>query len=232
MKIMKLSYKSRISEVDSITGQIEGAYKEVDLENDMNLTIVMGNMSTTRSALQAAIQQTNVKSPMMKHDAVRDSAHRAVGHIIIGASYNPEAYIKESGKVLLKIFNKYGFSVVDMSFDQESSHISNFLGELRSDGVQEHIANIEGLSTAIDELNRGQNFFNQAITDWKIGKGADGAKINASEVKKALVEHVNDKLVPYLNAMVSVNSELYTPFVQSVSEIMADHNENIKRRTN
>ncbi len=41
---------------------------------------------------------------------------------------------------------------------------------------------------------------------------------------------LNGKLVVYLNAMAIVNEDTYGSFVRTVAQIIADNNDNVKRR--
>ncbi len=52
----------------------------------------------------------------------------------------------------------------------------------------------------------------------------------ASDVyRKAII--INEKLVVYLNAMQQVNPEMYAEFANTISVIIAENNETVKRHT-
>jgi hypothetical protein len=119
---------------------------------------------------------------------------------------------------------------INLTYNEESSNITNFTGELKTTEALAHIARIVGLSTAVSELESSQSAFVQATTEWKIAKGDDGSKVSASELKKEILTILNKKFIPYLNAMLTVNEDYYQSFALAVAEIIDDSNENVKRR--
>jgi hypothetical protein len=231
MKINKVQQNTRIAEADTVCGQLDRAYKENSLELDSNLGGVMYEMERKKTAFMETIQENDAESKLGDGDIIRDDKFRAVGYIIMGASYNPEVAIKESGIALSTIFDKYGMDTVKLSYNEESSNITNILGEFKTPEALAHIARIVGLSTAVSELDSSQSAFVQATTEWKIAKGDDGSKVSASELKKEILTLLNKKFIPYLNAMLMVNEDYYQSFALAVAEIIDDNNENVKRRS-
>jgi hypothetical protein len=230
MALKKLSYDSRIAEVDTVSGQIVLAHNEADLSSDSNLTNVMNTIGLEREELETAIQQTDAESHLAEKDDLRDCKYRAVGYMLQGASYNPEPIVKESATVLLKIFDKYGMETVSKSYNEESSNITNIIKEFKTPDAQEHAINIQGLPIAIEELDISQGRFDQAMIKWQSDKGSDKAKVNDTKVRKDLMNTLNKKFIPYLDVMNGINSDLYGSFTNSVAEIINDNNENVKRR--
>ena len=53
---------------------------------------------------------------------------------------------------------------------------------------------------------------------------------NATLVKKEVLTLLNDKIVVYLRAMDQVNAATYGVFVATVAQIIADTNEQVKKR--
>jgi hypothetical protein len=230
MKLKTVRYESRIAEVDAVADQIILAYDEVDLSVDTNLTNIMGVVRSDKDNLEIAIQQTDAESDLAEKDDVRDGKFRAVGYILQGAVYNPQASIKDAAVPLHKIYDKYGMDTVNKSYNEESSNITNIIEEYKTPESQENAAKIPGFTKAIEELDESQDDFNKAVIKWQTDKGNDKAKVNASSEKKELMNCLNKKFIPYLDVMNGINSELYGSFANAVAEIINDNNENVKRR--
>jgi hypothetical protein len=65
---------------------------------------------------------------------------------------------------------------------------------------------------------------------WEREKAKEGALENATELKKAVVAIINDQLVVYLRAMQMADPEMYGEFAATISVIINENNETVKRR--
>ncbi len=230
MALKKVDYNSRIAEVDTVSGQMDSAYKKENLDGDSNLAIIIDDIRSTRTKLEVAIQQTNAESVLAENDIVRDDKYRAISYIVMGATYNPAKMVKKSALFLQKIFDKYGLEVANMSYNEESSFITNLIAEYKTPEAIEKGDKVAGFAQALVELDDAQADFDTAASNWKTDKGNDKAEISASKIRKELVTLINSKFIPYLDVMQMVNGDIYGSFATAVAEIINDNNENVKKR--
>ena len=97
---------------------------------------------------------------------------------------------------------------------------------------QEAIAALSGCAELIQALQNSQEAFEITRVTWEREKGKEGALENATELKKEVVKIINEKLVVYLMAMKEANPEMYVEFADTISVIIAENNETVKRRSN
>ncbi len=230
MKIAKLRYRATVSEVDDVTRQVIKAYGENEIESDSNLASFIEEMNTKHTLLAGVLEHTDAESNLDKKDIIRDDKYRSLGYIILGAVHNPDATIKEAGEVIQKVFDKYGFEVINYSYADQSSSMNHFRNELEKPELAPYIAAIPGFSQAITELTFSQNHFEQAETDWKKARGKDVSDITPSQYRKEILEYLNKKLIPYLNVMNGINAPVYEGFYEAFTTIINDMNRVIKMR--
>ncbi len=61
-------------------------------------------------------------------------------------------------------------------------------------------------------------------------KAKKGAQINATEIKKGIVNIINNKLVAYLRAMSMVDETTYGDLTRTFAQMIEDNNEVVKKR--
>ena len=232
MSVRKVAGNSRIAEVDTVAGLIVAAHGKSPITGDTHLPTIIEEIMASQAAFQESIQQTKTESSLADIDTLRDEKYHALGYLISGALYHPAADVKDAALVLREVFEKYGHGVVSMSYNEESSHITNLLGEFAEPEMAEKAALIDGLPQVIGNLTEAQGAFDTVVSQWKADKGSDGAVTPASTLRRELIALLNGKIVPYVSIMSTLDSDLYSEFAQSVSEIINDNNENVKRRSN
>jgi hypothetical protein len=65
MKLKRVLHATRIAEVDTICGQIDGAYKENSLELDTNLNAVMHEVEMKKTRFMETIQQKMLRATLV-----------------------------------------------------------------------------------------------------------------------------------------------------------------------
>jgi hypothetical protein len=86
------------------------------------------------------------------------------------------------------------------------------------------------LSQAITELQTAQTEFENARLAYEKEAAIDANEENATELKKEVTAIVNEKLVVYLRAMVTMDEAKYGEITVTLGKIIDDNNEEVKKR--
>lgn len=92
------------------------------------------------------------------------------------------------------------------------------------------IAAISGCIENIAALKVAQHDFAQTRISYETTKAQNEILENAISVKKVLTKTINDQLVVYLCAFLLIDEENYGAFARTVSQIISDNNDVVKKR--
>ena len=230
--IQNLWSKSRTTEVDDALVRIIGAYRKNSLNNDVYLSDLFAGLVRQSSRLTEAVQRMKAESVLEAKDEVRDAALRSVFYMVQGMMYHPAAEIKAAAEKINKVLDHYGMSVLTESYATESSLISSLLGDLGKQPMQAAMETLSGMTELVSALQMAQIDFEAARIAYEEEKGQESTQINATALKREVVDTINNQLVVYLRAMAQVNDAVYGPFARTVAETIAENNETVKRRAN
>lgn len=79
-------------------------------------------------------------------------------------------------------------------------------------------------------MQAAQTDFEKARIAYEAEKAKEGMQDNATVLKKEVLGIINDKIVVYLRAMSQVNPEVFGVFTSICEQIIADNNEQVKKR--
>ncbi len=225
MAMTKLYARIRTTEADSASDALLRLYKAAGLENDAFLSDAFKELESLSARLTTAIKKDVANSHLDECDGARDEAVRDLGTLIQGYAVIPIPEKKEAAKRLDAAFSKYGKRIVNESYASESSRIESFLEDLGA--FKSEMKILEGVETLVEQLRHAQDEFNAANDTYTIAKSEKGE--NATEIKKALVAFVNERLVPYLGAVRF--AEPYIKFASQVETEIKRVNDAIARRS-
>ncbi len=228
--IEKLISQSRVTEVNDVATRTSGAFKASGLA-DAYLSATFTSLDAANLKLSMVIKRSKAESDLEEKDETRDNKVRSFYYLVQGFSHHPTQTIKEAAQLLLNLFDNYGLAMVGESYATESSLVSSLLLDLAKPKFQQGIALLSGCAELIAELQVAQTDFEQARIAYETEKAKEGMVDNATLVKKEVVTIINDKIVVYLRAMEQVNPETFGVFASTCGQIIADNNEQVKRRS-
>ncbi len=138
--------------------------------------------------------------------------------------------MKEAAQQLMEVFSKYGLVITGESYATESSLITSMLLDFAKPEYADAIATLSGCADLIAQLQIAQTDFEQARIAYETEKAKEGMVENATLVKKEVLTILNDKIVVYLRGMEQAIPETFGVFVGTVAEIIAENNEQVKKR--
>lgn len=227
--IDKLIAQSRVTEVNDVATRMSGAFKNSGL-TDQYLVGIFATLDAGNTKLTLAIKRSKAESDLEAMDEVRDDKVRSFYYLVQGASHHPTKTIKDAALLLLDLFDNYGLVMVGESYATESSLVSSLLLDLAKPKFQDAIALLSGCAELIAELQTAQTAFEQARIAYEAEKALEGMQDNATVVKKDVLGIINDKIVVYLRAMEQVDPATYGVFASTCAQMIADNNEQVKKR--
>ncbi len=227
--IEKLLSTSRVTEVNDVATRSSGAFGESGV-TDPYLTTTFAALDAANLTLSLAIKRSKAESDLEEKDEVRDDKVRALYYLINGFLYHPTREIKDAAQLLMDLFDNYGLVIVGESYATESSLVGSLLLDLAKPKYAAAIAALSGCADLIAQLQTAEDDFEQARIAYETEKAKEGLVENATLVKKEVLTLLNDKIVIYLRAMEQANPAIYGVFVATVAQIIADTNEQVKKR--
>jgi hypothetical protein len=227
--IQKLIPSSRVTEVNDAATRSSGAFGESGV-TDPYLTTTFAALDAANLTLSLAIKRSKAESDLEEKDEVRDDKVRALYYLINGFLYHPTREIKDAAQMLMDLFDNYGLVIVGESYATESSLVGSLLLDLAKPKYAAAITALSGCADLIAQLQTAEDDFEQARIAYETEKAKEGMVENATLVKKEVLTLLNDKIVIYLRAMEQANPAIYGVFVATVAQIIADNNEQVKKR--
>ena len=200
----------RITDADTVSDALVRLYKDAAAKKgaigkDTALAAIMGEVEKLSADITTAIKKDKVSTSLEEADARRDEIIRSLGTLLTGYGAIPLADKKDAADRLLAVYNKYGKSIATETYARESSLIESMLEDFAAESLADAIKALDGVGDLIGGLRSAQDDFNKANDSATAALTAKGE--SAYSVKKPLLAAINEKLVPYINAMGAVSPE-------------------------
>ncbi len=230
--IEKVRSVSRITEVDNVGRQIITVIKPNGWSDDVHLSKILTTLEQKSVALNKAIKRTKAESDLDEKDGIRDARTRSVYYLTQGFLHHPDEAIKQAAQSITEVFDKYGLEMVTKSNAIQSSLTESLLKDLSGEDIAASIDALPGMKTLVSELDLDQKAFIEAEIKLMRERARNKEEENASELKKEVLDTINDKLVIYLRAMIQVDEVKYAELCNTVAQIIETNNTIVKRRSN
>lgn len=226
----KLKTAIRITEIDGFTDTIIRFFKDdAKAQTDAFLKATVAELETLSAQITTAILQDKTLSTLDEADGTRDEAVKTLGKMLSAYAVFPIESKKELAEPLNAIYEKYAkAAITSANYTSESSMIESMLEDFAAASVSANIKGLEGVTEAIAAIRTAQDDFAKANDEYVKASANKGAA--ASSYHKPIVSLVNEKLVPYLNAMVIAGNANCTEFAKNVEAEIKRTNETISKR--
>lgn len=228
--IDKLSYNSRNTEASGSVMRIIGAYKLTTLNSDAILDAMLVELENESSLFITAINRVRSESTLEDKNDVRTDSLRAIHYLLTGFLYHPSKKIKSAAEAVNKVYATYGLAILEQGYASRSALIASLLKDFSAEALQANIALLSGLEALIEALQAAQNDFVQTRISFDSSKAEENTYATATDLKKRILEIVNDKLIVYMRAMELVDNEHYGAFARTIAEIIIDNNAQVRKR--
>lgn len=231
MKMQKLMTTVRTTEIDDVSDRLIVLFKsENALQDEPFLKSLFAELEQLSAKITEAIKKDVKLSSLEEADLYRDNAIRSLHNVLLGYRSMPIASLKEQGEKLYTVFSKYGVKITKENYATESSLIESLLLDLSASELQSAITALSGVRECIAELRKTQTAFTNLRLEYEKTVAERGTSVSASALKKPMLNLINGKLLPYLSAMIMVDSVKYETFTHNILQVLEDTNTAVKRR--
>lgn len=230
--IEKLSNNSRNTEASGSVMRLIGAYKTTTLSSDVHLAPMLTGLENESTLFIEAINRVKSESILEDKNAVRTDSLRSFHYLLIGFLHHPSKKIRTAAEAVYNIYEHYGLSIIEGGYASASALIVSLLNDLSAEALQESISHLSGLAELIAGIQAAQADFEQTRISFESSKAEESTYATATELKKTVLDIVNNEVVTYMRAMELVDNENYGAFARTIAEIIADNNEQVKKRRN
>ena len=232
MKVLKLLSKSRNSEVNAATGRICDAYHGSSVEGDATLAPIFDEIDPKNLELTEAVKRMKAESDLEAKDEVRDNNHHAFYFFVYGATFSKDITVKSAAISLFTIPEYYGLGITEENYDTESSLMDSLLADLAKPEYETSISALPSCADLIADLQTSQDAFKAARLVFQQEQAQEGQLVNATAVKRQVVNIVNTSLITVLNGLLISSPATYAKFGATVAQIINENNEVVKKRKN
>lgn len=229
--MFKVNSSLKNTELDGLSDTFVRLYKaNAAAAKDTFVAATMAEIERLSAEITTAILQDKAVSTLEAADAERDKAITALGKALAGYAALPIAAKQTAAAPLFAVYEKYAKAgITKASYISESSMVESMLEDLAAEPLAAHIAALEGVAESVAAIRAAQDAFTAANDAYVAANESKGA--SASSVKKPLLAAINEKLVPYLNAMQIAKNEDCAAFASGVESEIARVNEAVARRS-
>lgn len=228
--IENLLLKSRTTEVADTANLIGQEYDSGNVKDDTYLDATVGDMASAYEELLTAVNRDKDESQVAGLDEVCDDKIQAFHYLLQGALHHPAVEVRTGAQRLQNIFDNYGVKMVRENYASESAMIKSMLKDYSAPEIAPALASVSGSGELLLELNAAYTAFEQARMAYESSKADLGQYDNATKLKKPVVDIINKRLVPYLNAMLLADPDKYGQLVRRTAQIIADNNRRVNNR--
>ncbi len=228
----KLKTAIRVTELDGLSDTLVRVFKgDTEAQKDAFLKATMAELESLSAKITTAILQDKALSALEEADDARDEAVRSLGAVLAGYAAFPIAAKKEAALPLKAVYDKYSKAgIMRANYTSESSMIESLLEDLAAPALAANIAALDGVSETVAAIRATQDAFTKANDEYVAAKSDKSA--TASSFKKPMISLVNEKIVPYLDAMAIAQNANCVAFARAAEEEIKRINSTISARGN
>ncbi len=226
----KLKTAIRVTELDGLSDTLVRVFKgDTEAQKDAFLKATMAELESLSAKITTAILQDKALSALEEADDARDEAVRSLGAVLAGYAAFPIAAKKEAALPLKTVYDKYSKAgIMRANYTSESSMIESLLEDLAAPALAANIAALDGVSETVAAIRATQDAFTKANDEYVAAKSDKSA--TASSFKKPMISLVNEKIVPYLDAMAIAQNANCVAFARAAEEEIKRINSTISAR--
>lgn len=224
----KLSKTARVSEIGDTAKRIIEYYgADKAAKNDVYLKPLFGEFRALTDKITEAIRKDKALSDLDDADAVQDAAISDLFKIVEGYAVMRIDTLKAAAQKVLKILDNFR-GIAKQNYTAESEFIEALLKDLSA--LPEEINTLVRLPEAVAYLRTAQDDFAEKRQIYENSQVENKQFEAASAIKKPLLELINLKLKPYLEAMKMANPAQFGTFADQVATAIETTNTAVNAR--
>lgn len=228
----KVKTTIRVKDMATLANELIRLFDATDsVKGDQYLQEVFGEMRTVEASLTDVLDTEKIVSQLFDLDAVRDEAYRDMSDIVLGYTKIRVNNFAANATVVQKVLDGMSGDITRENYKAESASIKSVLNDLDSNTVRQAIDQLPGLREAIEDLRKAEAEFLKVSDQYNLEHQDKKELPNATDLKKSLLDLINNRLVDDLTGMAKRNPQQYGHFANTAEGYINTANRLVKSRS-
>ncbi len=231
MIVQNLISGLKVAEVAGLAHTLCGLYDSctVELDADAYLHNVMADMRSLSERLLDAFRNHRLITSLENHDAHRMRCVSALVNLKRGYDKIPDESIQSHWTELRPVFENYLSAIQAGNYQSKTALIQALLRRLSDPELAAHLEGLVDMRTTVAQLQEAENAFETMQVEYQHQLLEDKTE-SATDLKEAIVELINLRLVVHLEAKCNEDAYTYSTFARLVDAQVRAGNAKVRAR--
>lgn len=231
LKLTFLLQGLRVAEVAGLAHTLCSLYESCakELSADVYLRNVMADLKDLSDRILDALRNNHLISSLEKFDAHRLRCVSALINLKKGYDKLSDEPIQSHWTVLRPVFENYLSAIQVGNYQSKTALINALLLRLSEKDLASHLEALGTMQTAVDRLSEAEKDFETMQVEYQHQLLEDKTE-SATDLKEAIFELINQKLVVHLEAKCNEDAATYDVFARFVDAQIRTDNAKLRRR--
>ena len=221
----------KATEVAGLVHTLCGLYDScaAELKADDYLRNVMADMKGLSERLLDAFRNHRLITSLENHDTHRMRCVSALVNLKRGYDKIPDESIQSHWTELKPVFENFLSAIQAGNYQSKTALIQALLLRLSEKDLASHLEGLDTMKTAVDRLRDAETAFENMQVEYQHQLLEDKTE-SATDLKEAIIELINQKLVVHLEAKCNEDAATYDAFAKLVDAQIRTDNAKLRRR--
>lgn len=231
LKMTFLLQGLRVAEVAGLAHTLCSLYEScaIVLSADVYLRNVMADLKDLSDRILDALQNNRLISSLEKFDAHRLRCVSALTNLKKGYDKLSDDTTQSHWTTLRPVFENYLSAIQAGNYQSKTALINALLLRLSESDLASHLEALVTMQTAVDRLREAETDFETMQVEYQHQLLEDKTE-SATDLKEAIFELINQKLVVHLEAKCNEDAASYDAFAKLVDAQIRTDNAKLRRR--
>ena len=221
----------RVAEVAGLAHTLCSLYEScaAALSADYYLHNVMTDLKDLSDRILDALRNNRLISSLEKFDAHRMRCVSALINLKKGYDKLSDEPTQSHWTALRPVFENYLSAIQDGNYQSKTALINALLLRLSEGDLASHLEALVTMQTSVDRLREAEKDFETMLVEYQHQLLEDKTE-SATDLKEAIMELINHKLVVHLEARCNEDAATYEAFARLVDAQIRTDNAKLRRR--
>ncbi len=221
----------RVAEVAGLAHTLCSLHQscETALSADVYLRNVMADLKDLSDRILDALRNNRLISSLETYDAHRMRCVSALVNLKKGYDKLSDEKFQSHWTDLRPVFENYLPAIQAGNYQSKTALIQALLLRLSDKDLASHLEGLETMKTAVDRLREAETSFENMLVEYQHQLLEDKTE-SATDLKEAILELINQKLVVHLEAKCNEDAATYDAFAKLVDSQIRTDNAKVRRR--
>ena len=231
IKCNRLLQGLRVAEVAGLAHTLCSLHQscETALSADVYLRNVMADLKDLSDRILDALRNNRLISSLETYDAHRMRCVSALVNLKKGYDKLSDENTQSHWTDLRPVFENYLPAIQAGNYQSKTALIQALLLRLSDKDLTSHLEGLETMKTAVNRLREAETAFENMLVEYQHQLLEDKTE-SATDLKEAILELINQKLVVHLEAKCNEDAATYDAFAKLVDSQIRTDNAKVRRR--